>query len=126
MESDCIFCKIVRSEVPSVKVYEDEAHLAFLDVNPESEGHTLVIPKRHVAGFDGLGEEEVASLFVRVRRVVDLLRGRLQPDGYNIVCNNGEVAGQIVHHVHIHVIPRYYNQRGESLEEVGRRLVSPQ
>jgi histidine triad (HIT) family protein len=136
MMSDCVFCRIVSGELPSVRMYEDECCVAFLDVNPRSEGHTLVVPRKHVKVLDELGDEGLCGLFVAVGRVVKLLE-KLEPAGYNVMSNNGEVAGQVVPHVHVHVIPRYEGaQRGvgmesvfpvdeaakERLEEIGRLL----
>ena len=137
MESECIFCRIVDGEVPSVRVYEDGEHLAFLDANPRSEGHVLAIPKEHITTLDELGDEEIAKLFVVVKRVAEALKERMGAEGYNVVSNNGEIAGQVIPHVHVHVVPRYAAQESRAgfesvlpvdrraksrLEEVGARL----
>jgi len=107
MESDCIFCRIVDGEIPAVRVYEDGEHLAFLDTNPRSEGHVLAIPKEHITTLDELGDEQIANLFIVVKRIAKALKQKMGAKGYNIVSNNGEIAGQVVPHIHIHIVPRY-------------------
>ncbi|MCK4913669.1 MAG: HIT family protein [Planctomycetes bacterium] len=108
-KDNCIFCKIVAGEIPSAKIYEDDAVLAFLDVGPVSDGHTLVIPKLH---FEKLHECPVEILscvtkcFGKVAKAVVVATGC---DGYNVLCNNGRAAGQLVEHLHFHIIPRYDN-----------------
>ena len=108
-KDNCIFCKIVAGEIPSAKIYEDGAVLAFLDVGPVSDGHTLVIPKLH---FEKLHEcpveilSCVASCFGKVAKAVVAATGC---DGYNVLCNNGRAAGQLVEHLHFHIIPRHNN-----------------
>ncbi len=107
-----IFTKIARRELPSEIVYETENELAFLDVNPRSEGHTLVIPKLEVAEFDALPLTNLQSLTATLQLVT---RGVLRAVGtphYNLSLNNGAPAGQVVFHVHFHIIPRYVGERG--------------
>jgi histidine triad (HIT) family protein len=101
----CLFCEIVAGRAPAHKVYEDKDTLAFLDLFPITRGHTLVIPKRHVDRLTELREEEYEDLF---RTVVNVCRRieRLTPD-YNVAVNQGKLAGQIVFHLHFHMIPRY-------------------
>ena len=106
MTEDCLFCKIISGEIPSYRVYEDEAVYAFLDIYPASEGHTLVAPKKHFDSFTDLGAEDVAALFEAARKVTLALEKAFSANGMNIGVNNGEVAGQEVPHVHVHVIPR--------------------
>jgi len=137
MESECIFCRIVDGDIPVVCVYEDGEHLAFLDANPRSEGHVLAIPKEHITTLDELGDEQIAKLFVVVKRIVEALKQKMGANGYNIVNNNGEIAGQVIPHVHIHIVPRYEDQTSSAgfesafpvdtkaktrLEDVGKRL----
>ncbi len=101
----CVFCDIVAGRAPSHKIYEDKDTLAFLDLFPITRGHTLVIPKRHVDRLTELREEEYEDLF---RTLVTVCRRteRLSPD-YNVAVNQGKLAGQIVFHLHFHIIPRY-------------------
>ena len=103
---DCVFCKIAAGEIPCSKVYEDDSVLAFLDINPLSEGHTLVIPKAHYDKLDLCPPEVLTSIAVCIGKVALAVVSGLQCDGYNVLCNNGKAAGQEVDHVHFHVIPR--------------------
>ena len=105
----CVFCKIVSGEIPSVKVYEDEGFLAFMDIGPVNKGHVLVIPKKHAETFVDLTEEEAAELFKRVNRIAKAVKKGLNADGLNIILNVGKASGQEVFHVHAHIIPRFEN-----------------
>jgi histidine triad (HIT) family protein len=104
---DCIFCKIVKGEVPAAKVYEDENVLAFLDIMPATpkKGHVLVIPKKHAELLQELDDDVLA----RVMRVVKMLTNALMKEakGVNLLQNNGKTAGQFVKHVHFHIVPRF-------------------
>ena len=107
MSQDCIFCKIIKGEIPATKVYEDGDVLAFMDIGPVVKGHTLVIPKLH---FDPLMEAPPAvlqTLIVVVQRIARAQMKGLQADGINISQANGKAAGQVVPHIHFHVIPRF-------------------
>jgi histidine triad (HIT) family protein len=107
MKNNCVFCAIAAGEIPSFKVYEDEFALAFLDINPFSRGHTLVIPKVHFEGLLDIDGETLSALVGRVREVAARLVPALGCDGFNILQNNGEAAGQTVRHIHFHIVPRY-------------------
>ena len=107
MKNDCIFCAIAAGEIPSFKVYEDDIVLAYLDINPFSKGHTLVIPKAHSTGLLDTDDAVLAAVVARVKKVAAHLRAALPCDGFNILQNNGEAAGQTVRHLHFHIIPRY-------------------
>ena len=107
MKNDCIFCAIAEGEIPSFKVYEDDLVLAYLDINPFSKGHTLVIPKRHASGLLEADDATLAELIVRVKKVAAQVKDRLGCDGFNILQNNGEAAGQTVKHIHFHIVPRW-------------------
>ena len=109
MKNNCIFCAIAEGEIPSFKVYEDEKVVAYLDINPFTEGHTLVIPKTHSEGLLDTEEETLAAIITRVKKVAAHLKSALSCDGFNILQNNGEAAGQTVKHVHFHIVPRYGN-----------------
>jgi histidine triad (HIT) family protein len=107
----CIFCAIVQGKDPAATVYEDDDHVAFMDINPVNRGHVLVLPKAHYETLFEMDAQEVGTLFARVTDVACAVREAMGADGMNIGQNNGRVAQQIVPHVHVHVIPRY---RGDS------------
>lgn len=107
MKNDCIFCAIAAGEIPSFKVYEDDLVLAYLDINPFSKGHTLVIPKAHSTGLLDTDDATLAAVIARVKKVAAHITAKLGCDGFNILQNNGEAAGQTVRHVHFHIIPRW-------------------
>ena len=113
MKNDCIFCAIAAGEIPCFKIYEDDLTLAYLDINPFSEGHALVIPKIHAADISEIGEDALAALILRVKKVASHLKEALPCDGFNILQNNGEAAGQTVRHIHFHIVPR---RKGDALE----------
>ncbi|MBT4334650.1 HIT family protein [archaeon] len=100
----CIFCKIINGDVPCDKVYEDDKTLAFLDLNPVARGHTLVIPKKHFETMDEMDEETAAAVIETTQKIA---RAVLKfNDGYNVNQNNKPEAGQVVPHVHYHIVPR--------------------
>lgn len=103
----CIFCKIVKGELPSYKVYEDEATFAFLDIRPVNPGHTLVISKKHSKNIFDVAPEDWSAITKVVRNVANVIEKAVAADGININMNNREHAGQIVEHVHVHIIPRF-------------------
>jgi histidine triad (HIT) family protein len=105
--SDCIFCKIVTGEIPSKKIYEDDSHIAFLDIFPASRGHSLVIPKVHRADIHDLSSEEYGAMASAAKKVADLLHQRLDSEGTTIMQMNREAGWQTVFHAHMHVIPRW-------------------
>ena len=106
MKNNCVFCAIAEGEIPSFKVYEDDLVLAYLDINPFTTGHTLVIPKAHSSGLLDTPDETLAAIVSRVRKVARHLKESLPCDGFNILQNNGEAAGQTVMHLHFHIVPR--------------------
>ena len=111
--SDCLFCRIVAGEIPARRVYEDETCVAFLDINPWQPGHTLVIPRRHVA--DALEDATaLAEVAPAVQRVGNLLRERLGATACNILSNAGADSGQEVFHLHVNILPRYADNPGIS------------
>ena len=111
MKNDCVFCAIAAGEIPSFKVYEDDLVLAYLDINPFSEGHTLVIPKAHTAGLLDTDDATLAAVIARVKKVAAHLKAALGCDGFNVLQNNGEAAGQTVRHLHFHIVPRWNGDR---------------
>lgn len=106
---ECIFCKIVAGELPGHKIYENENVLAFLDIAPVSPGHTLVITKKHYVNFEDTPEEELGNLIKAVKKIGLAIKDSLGVSGYNVTENNDPVAGQIIPHIHFHVIPRNEN-----------------
>ncbi len=124
MKNNCVFCAIAEGEIPSFKVYEDDFVLAYLDINPFSKGHTLVIPKEHSSGLIETSDETLAVLISRVKKVANHLKNVLPCDGFNILQNNGEAAGQTVMHIHFHIVPRYgkeeitFNSQKGDMEEL--------
>ncbi len=110
--SDCVFCKILRGDLPSYKVYEDDKTLAFLDINPVQDGHTLVIPKVHSKNVFEISEADWAAVQETARKVAAILDTSMSADGINLIMNNRDHAGQVVEHSHVHLIPRY---RGDGL-----------
>ena len=106
---NCIFCKIARKDLPAKIVYENEAVLAFLDISPISDGHTIVIPKNHYLNIESIPVEELNKTIEVVKYIATLIHNRLNIDGYNILQNNFRAAGQVVNHFHFHIIPRRLN-----------------
>src|SRR5689334_339015 len=106
-DPDCIFCKIVAGEVPSTRVDEDERTVAFMDVNPATRGHVLVVPREHVVDLLEIGAEDLAACAAMAQRVAGRQRERLGADGVNLLNSCGPAAWQTVFHFHMHVIPRY-------------------
>ncbi|MCH2208587.1 MAG: HIT domain-containing protein [Lentisphaerales bacterium] len=104
--SDCIFCKIVDNEIPAHKLYEDDLVLAFLDISPITKGHTLVIPKVHQESISALAPEYQARLIDVSSKIGKTFVRTQEYDGFNLHLNNGQCAGQVVPHVHMHVVPR--------------------
>jgi len=104
---NCLFCQIIKKEIPAHIIYEDDNYLSFLDINPNTKGHVLVIPKKHTPDFNSLTDEEAGSLAFQVHYIASRLSKALNTKNYNLGLNNGSQAGQIVNHVHWHIIPRY-------------------
>ena len=105
-ENDCVFCKMVAGQIPVTKIYEDEVVLAFLDICPISDGHTLVIPKRHFEKLHDCPAELLGQVGSRLGKIAKAVSVGTNSDGYNVLCNNGRAAGQLVSHLHFHIIPR--------------------
>lgn len=131
----CIFCRIVVGELPNYTVFEDDRVLAFLDITPRTKGHTLVIPKVHGATLQDVTSEDRDALFAGVNEVMKILKQRLQADGFSVGWNHGDAGGQLVGHLHVHVMPRWKGDGGgnmhtiieqpgeESVDEVAKLLV---
>ncbi|MCL1862237.1 MAG: HIT family protein [Defluviitaleaceae bacterium] len=105
--NDCLFCKIIRGEIPSHKIYEDNTFLVILDIFAATKGHALILPKRHATNLYELNEGESAELIPLAKKIAEKISNTLNPDGLNILQNNGKAAGQEVFHYHMHIIPRY-------------------
>ena len=115
---DCLFCKIINKEIPAHIIYEDDEVVAFLDIHPCALGHTVIVPKIHVNNILDLPDEKIGSVFERVKKLTGLLEKVLDPDGFTIGINHKEAAGQIINHLHIHIIPRWSNDGGGSIHSV--------
>ncbi|MHA1240927.1 MAG: HIT family protein [Promethearchaeota archaeon] len=103
---DCIFCKIIVKEIPSKILYENDYTIAFLDIFPISQGHTIVIPKKHFTNLKTIPINVLCDVMETVKIVSNLIYKKLDIDGYNILQNNYKAAGQVINHFHIHIIPR--------------------
>ena len=104
---NCIFCKIAAGDIPSATIYEDDDFRVILDIEPASKGHALILPKEHYANLYELPEELAAKALVVAKKVISKMTDIVGCDGYNVLQNNGETAGQTVFHFHMHLIPRY-------------------
>lgn len=109
MQDSCIFCKIANGSIPSKTIYEDEDFRVILDLGPATKGHALILPKQHSDNLYELPDETASKVMLLAKKLVTRMTEKLQCDGFNIIQNNGEVAGQTVMHYHLHLIPRYQN-----------------
>jgi len=103
---DCLFCKMVAGQIPVTKIYEDEVVLAFLDIGPISDGHTLVMPKQHFEKLHDCPSELLGRVGSRLGKIARAVTAAMNSDGYNVLCNNGKAAGQLIEHLHFHIIAR--------------------
>lgn len=112
-KDDCIFCKLANGDIPTNVVYEDDTFTVIMDASPATKGHCLILPKDHYANIYELDEEVAGKAFKLAKKLATMMTEKLDCDGFNIVQNNGETAGQTVFHFHMHLIPRYKddNQR---------------
>lgn len=108
---NCIFCKIIGGEIPSATIYEDDEFKVILDRFPSNEGHVLILPKKHYANIFEIDEEVAARLFKLAVKTAKNMKEALGLEAMNLVQNNGSMAGQTVHHFHLHLIPRYENDK---------------
>ncbi len=121
-KEDCLFCKIVRGEVPCTKVYEDEDVLAFLDISQTTVGHTLIIPKEHFDNFLFVPKDLLGKVFSVAQKVSQALVAGLRAKGVNILVNTNEIAGQTIMHFHVHVIPRYSTEDAIKIDFIPREI----
>jgi len=112
-DADCVFCRIVKGEIPAFKLYEDDDSLAFMDINPANEGHALAVPKEHARDVHAISDQGLAAAMLAARKVASAVERTLGPAGLNLVQCNGEAAGQSVFHFHVHVLPR---RQGDELK----------
>lgn len=117
---DCIFCKIINNEISSYKIYENDMVVCFLDINPLSSGHTLIIPKKHFKDISDIDSEYLSSINDATKYVYNLLMSKLGPDGIRIVQNNG--ICQEIKHYHVHLIPVYNDMLDMDIEEVYNKI----
>lgn len=129
-DQNCIFCKIANGEIPAATLYEDDDFKVILDLGPASKGHALILPKGHYANLYELDDEVAAKVLVLAKKIITRMTEVLGCDGYNLVQNNGEAAGQTVPHFHLHLIPRYNNDNvgigwkmGELTEEDKKEII---
>jgi histidine triad (HIT) family protein len=114
----CLFCKIIKKEIPAEIIYKDDKTMAILDINPRSPGHTMILPKIHAENILDLPEEKIEGVFKAVKKVTELLNKSLKPDGFTIGINHGKISGQVIDHLHIHIIPRFKDDGGGSVHSV--------
>jgi len=115
---NCLFCKIIKKEVSAEIIYEDSDSVAVLDVHPRAPGHAMILPKNHAENILDLTDEEIGGVFKAVKKVVAILNESLKPDGFTIGINHGKVSGQVIDHLHIHVMPRWLGDGGSSIHNV--------
>jgi histidine triad (HIT) family protein len=108
-DPDCLFCKIVAGDVPATRVHEDERTVAFMDINPGTRGHLLVIPREHATDIHAIDPDDLAAVALAAKELAGRVRDRLGADGVNLINSTGSAAWQTVFHFHMHVIPRYAN-----------------
>lgn len=113
-DSNCIFCKIANGEIPSRTIYEDEDFRVIMDLAPATKGHSLILPKEHYKNIYEIADDTAAKVLPLAKKMATMMTEKLGADGFNIVQNNNEVAGQTVFHFHVHLIPRY-NDDNQSL-----------
>lgn len=119
-DDNCIFCKLANGEIPSATLYEDDEFRVILDLGPATKGHALILPKEHYANLYEIDEDVLAKAHKLAKKMVIKMTEVLGCDGYNIVQNNGEAAGQTVFHFHIHLIPRYKNDKSGFTWKTGK------
>lgn len=120
-DNHCIFCKIAAGEIPSETIYEDEQFCVILDLGPATRGHALILPKNHYADLYGIPEETAGDVMKLAKKMAGIMTEKLHCDGFNLIQNNGETAGQTVFHFHMHLIPRYK----EDNQKIGWKSSSP-
>lgn len=125
-KEDCIFCKLSSGEIPSNTIYEDEMFRVILDAAPASKGHALILPKEHYANLYEIDAETAGEAMKLAKKLAGHMTDVLQCDGFNLVQNNGEVAGQTVFHFHLHLIPRYVGDKNADLLRYTSETFTPE
>ncbi len=115
---NCLFCKMINKEVPADIIYEDNNAIGILDINPVAPGHTMVISKFHSENILNLPNDKIGGIFIAVKQVVAILNKSLESDNFTIGINHGKVSGQVIDHLHIHIIPRFKDDKGGSIHSV--------
>lgn len=117
-DESCIFCKIVQKQAPSSIIFEDDKVMAFLDIRPVNEGHTLVIPKDHYIDIYEIPQELIGQVHIVTKTVSLAVKQAVNAEGISIIQQNGKAAGQDIFHLHVHIIPRYHGQKMTSFHEL--------
>ncbi|MFH1248840.1 MAG: HIT family protein [archaeon] len=128
-EDNCLFCRIIRKEIPAYIVYEDNKIIAFLDINPVNPGHTLVVPKTHIDNLGEMDNDSVNIVFNEARDIANIIMKAMNAPGFNLMVNNKKAAGQLIDHVHVHIIPRfegdgYEHWHGKKLDDGEMKRIS--
>lgn len=131
---NCLFCKIVKKEIPADIVFENNSVVAFLDINPTNKGHTLVVSKRHFADISETDDSVASEIFVRAKSIAHRIVRAVHADGFNLIVNNGPAAGQVIMHTHLHIVPRFKDDglkhwpntivSKEEMKEIKNKIVS--
>ncbi len=125
-DANCIFCKIIAGEIPSSIIYEDEEFKVILDVNPATKGHALILPKEHYADLYEIDEDVAGRAMKLAKKLAGHMTERLHCDGFNLLQNNHEAAGQTVFHFHMHLIPRYVGAQNSDILKWTNETFSPE
>lgn len=116
--NNCLFCKLAKGDIPNYTIYEDSKTLSFLDINPHSKGHTIVIPKVHAETLFDFDDELSKDLIPSIKKTMERIEHVLHPDGFNVGWNHGEVGGQVISHLHVHIMPRWEGDGGGSQHSI--------
>lgn len=116
-KEDCIFCKLANGDIPTRTLYEDDCFRVIMDASPATKGHALILPKEHSDNLYELPDETAGKVMILAKKMANRMKEVLSCDGFNLVQNNGEVAGQTVFHFHLHLIPRYHDDNQKILWE---------
>lgn len=125
-DDNCIFCKLANGDIPTNSIYEDDDFKVILDASPATKGHALILPKQHYANIFEIEDETLAKAAKLAKRIMTHEKDVLGCEGYNLVQNNGEVAGQTVFHFHMHLIPRYLNAKNNDILNWSHETFSPE
>jgi len=121
--NDCIFCKIIKGDIPCMKIYEDDVVLAYLDINPDSNGHTLIVPKKHYTDAFDIDDETMLSIHKASKKIMKLLEEKLGCEGFSLVQNNGFI--QEVKHYHLHIKPHYKGIKTHTFTKIPENIKDP-